>query len=133
MDAPAVAVSADGKHLAASWMDFQLGPGKPDVWWSLGSIENEPLSRVTRGDQRHPALVCDAQGRFWAAWDDSRSGEPEIWIARLAQGAASRRLSDPLLDGPATFPSLASGGGLLAVVYETSAEEVVLRVVTDER
>lgn len=132
MDAPAVAVSADGKQFAASWMDFQLGPGKPDVWWSLGSTRNEPLAGVTEGDQRHPSIVCDAEGRFWAAWDDSRSGEPEVWITQLAQGAVRRRLSDPLLDGPATFPSLASGGGLLAAVYETSEEEVVLRVLTHE-
>ena len=37
MDAPAVAVSNDGKKVAAAWMDMRAGKNDRDVQWTVGS------------------------------------------------------------------------------------------------
>jgi hypothetical protein len=37
MDAPAVAVSNDGKKIAAAWMDMRAGKNDRDVQWTVGA------------------------------------------------------------------------------------------------
>ncbi len=123
-----MAVSADGLNFAASWMDCQLEPGNKDVFWVLNGSDTSLLSRATKGAQGHTALICDQRGVFWAAWEDERSEEPEIWWRRSEKGFASRRLSNLQEDGPASFPALASGGGFVAAVYEAQNRSVILRI-----
>ncbi len=130
MDAPAVAVTADGKKFAASWMDCQLKEGDRDVFWTLGGKKTRALS-IGGGEQGHSSLTCDEKGVFWVAWEERSAGKSEVWYTRSEKGFSSQRLSDMHLDGSASVPLLAYGGGCVAAVYQTGAREVILRVLRD--
>ena len=124
-----MAVSANGKTFAAVWMDFQREEGNRDVFWTLKGKKVRLLGTETRGEQGHPAVVCDGDGAFWAAWEHERAGKFEIWISKLEKGATARRLSQPDKDGSSSFPSLAAAGDRVLAVYETEAKVVILRTI----
>ena len=121
MDAPAVAVSNDGKRMAAAWMDMR--GGNRDVQWTVGSAGKfAPETTVhddTKNTQGHPSLAFDSEGNAWCAWEDSRGGvnDPRIYAAdskskkNIAVSAAG--------EGKCGYPSLAFGGGVLGVAYES--------------
>ncbi|MBI4607145.1 MAG: hypothetical protein HY721_34715 [Planctomycetes bacterium] len=131
MSAPAVAASADGKRLAAAWMDQRSRGGELDVYWALtqgGAFRSdERLQADGRGAQNHPALAADASGVVWAAWEDmpdkSRGQRQSIAVRSSAGGEAGkeRRLSEEP-EGKASYPSIAGAGGIVAVVYEAEKE-----------
>jgi hypothetical protein len=125
MDAPAVAVSSDGKKIVAAWMDTRAGGNDRDVQWTVGSggkfAPESPASDDTRGLQSHPSLVFDAEGTAWCAWEDSRGGPNDQRL--YAADWKSRKnvaVSDPS-EGPCGFPSLACAGGAVAVAYEAGS------------
>ena len=133
MDAPAVAVTADGKTFATSWMDCQNQKGNRDVFWRISGQGSRPLTIDTLGIQGHTALADDDRGVFWVAWEDHRSGTSEIWTTHSGKGARGTLLSEKDKDGGSTFPALAAGGGGLAgVVYESDEAGVIFRVLRDE-
>src|SRR5882672_9032791 len=90
MDAPAVAVSRDGKKLAAAWMDMRNGANDRQVYWTLasgGAFRKEaPLADDPKGLKGHPSLAIDAKGNVHAAWEDNRSPVQRIRY-RSSEGA----------------------------------------------
>ena len=78
MDAPAAAVSRDGKLRAAAWMDIRSGRNDRDVRWTRSTgAAFAPEAAVhddTAGLQGHPALAIGPDGAVWCAWEDARGG-----------------------------------------------------------
>lgn len=128
MDAPAVAVSADGKRIAVAWMDQRTGNNQRDVWWRVakdGKFGAEAaLPEKAEGLQAHPALVVDAKGVVHAAWEDGREGPTRIWYA-TSEKKERVALSE---GGRAGFPALARGKDFVVAVWETGDEKVQCRV-----
>ncbi len=115
MDAPAVAVAADGKKRAAAWMDTRSG-GDKNVYWSEGFTTDAMIHTEAKGRQGHPALVYDERGGLYAAWEDERSGRPQIYLMTPQKPKGNVLASGD--DRNAGYPSLALGGGMVVLVYE---------------
>ena len=120
MSAPAVAVSADGKKFAAAWKDVRTGTAS--VYWavsdSLSFTEDSPIHRRLGVEQNHPSVAFDASGTISVAWEESHPQGQQIWIRSSLASDKGRAISDES-DGWASFPVIASNGGLIGVVYET--------------
>src|SRR5262245_52465148 len=133
MDAPAVAVSNDGKKMAAAWMDMRAGKNDRDVQWTVGAAgkfaPETSVADVTTGTQGHPSLAFDKDGIAWCAWEDSRSGPNNQRIyAAESKTRKNVQISEDG-EGKCGYPTLASGGGVLGVVYEAGGG-VSFRVVS---
>jgi hypothetical protein len=123
MDAPAVAVSNDGKKTAAAWMDMRAGRNDRDVQWTIGAAGSfapeTSAADVTTGTQGHPSLAFDKDGVAWCAWEDSRNGPNTL---RIYAADSKTRKNVPISEdgeGKCGYPSLATGGGVLGVAYES--------------
>ena len=125
MDAPAVAVSNDGRKFAAAWMDMRSGKNDRDVQWTVGAEGKFPMETnvhdVTTGTQGHPSLAFDKEGVAWCAWEDSRNGPNSVRIY-VADWKTRKnvQLSDDA-EGKCGYPVLALAGTLLGVCYESPA------------
>jgi hypothetical protein len=112
MDAPAVAVSDDGKKFAVGWMG---SPDKDrDAFWSMSGAADVRLPDDAKGVQGHPSMGVDASGIFHVVWEDARSGKTSIYMTCSAPGAKNERLAED-----ASYPSL-SAGKFVGVVWEHS-------------
>ena len=124
MSAPAVAVSRDGKVLAAAWMDE--ASGERDARLSVareGSFGTpETLGEDRSGRQDHPAVVFGEDGALWAAWEDGNRGKCRILYRRLLPEGGKVEEGSSKEDGSAEFPALAAGKGLVVLVYEASKD-----------
>jgi hypothetical protein len=133
MDAPAVAVSNDGKTIAAAWMDMRAGANNRDVQWTVGSggkfsVET-PVHDQGQGMQGHPSLAVDKDGLVWCAWEDARGG-PNAQRIYAAESKSRRNVPvSAESEGKAAFPSLAAGAGIVAVAYE-SGPNVAVRLLS---
>lgn len=116
MSAPAVAVSNKHKKVVVAWKDVRKG--EPNIYWSVSdkhSFTNENLVHDTlQGIQDHPSVTIDATGKAWIAWEDARDDKNTI-RARCEGGSETVVSAGP----NATFPVVASGAGIVAVVYES--------------
>ncbi len=141
MSAPAVAVSKDGKTFAAAWMDQRTGKEQRDAYWSVAEggdfREESPLHEEREGIQDHPSVAFDEEGTAWAAWEDGRAGRKQVRVrsasASSSASFAEKEISTPE-EGAAGFPVLASGGGLVGVVYEANKDgetSAVFRLIQD--
>ena len=114
MDAPAVAVSADGKTISVGWMDQRRGRTERDVWWRTvkrGRPGRElPLADDQGGTQGHVALLVDRKGVTHGVW----SSDGKI-LYRTSKDAKSRVISS---EREATQPCLATDGKSIFVAYE---------------
>ena len=123
MDAPAVAVSRDGKKIAAAWMDQRAGGNNRRVFWTMtsgGTFGKEtPLAEIAKGIQGHPSIAIDSTGAFHAAWEDFRSDAQRIYY-RTGDGKDVPLSPDK---GKASFPSLACGKGV-GVAFEYGGDAV---------
>ena len=123
MDAPAVAVSNDGKKVAAAWMDMRAG--NRDVQWTVGSAGKFAPETTVHDDaknvQGHPSLAFDAEGTAWCAWEDTRSGPNEQRIYAADSNSKKNVAVSMPAEGKCGYPTLAAGGGVLGVVYESGA------------
>ena len=133
MDAPAVAVSRDGRTLAAAWMDMRSGRNDRDVHWTIATGGRFPREATvhddTSGLQGHPSLAVDAEGAVWCAWEDGRGG-PDVQRIYVADSRTKKNAAvSGASEGRCAFPSLAAGGGLVGVAYE-SRGGVVFRVLS---
>lgn len=120
MDAPAVAVTSDGKKIAVAWMDTRAG--NRDVQWTVGTggrfAPETTVHDDTRNVQGHPSVVFDAEGTAWCAWEDARQG-PNAQRIYAANSKTRRNIAvSGDSEGKAGYPSLASGGRAVAVAYE---------------
>ncbi len=123
MDAPAVAVSNDGKKIAAAWMDMRAG--NRDVQWTVGSAGKfAPEATVhddTKNAQGHPSLAFDAEGSAWCAWEDTRSGPNDQRIYAADSKTKKNVAVSAPAEGKCGYPALAAGGGVLGVSYESGS------------
>lgn len=131
MDAPAVAVSNDGKRIAAAWMDMRAG--NRDVQWTVGTAGRFAPEATVHDDaknvQGHPSLAFDAEGTAWCAWEDTRSGPNDQRIYAADSKTRKNVAVSAPSEGKCGYPTLAAGGGLLGVAYE-SGSGVSFRVVS---
>lgn len=125
MSAPAVAVSLDGKKMGVAWMDERATKGDPDVYWvvTYGSkfARDSLLDDVTDGSQNHPSLAVDGGGKFWAAWEDRRSGKQLVYARSSLSDTKDEKVSSEA-EGKASFPSIHAAGKLVGVAYEASKD-----------
>ena len=123
MSAPAVAVSADGKKFAAAWKDVRTGTNS--VYWSISDsptfTKDSPVHSKFGVEQNHPSIAFDSSETIWVAWEESQLKSQKIWIRSSVDADKGRALSDEN-DGWASFPTVASNGGIVGVVYETEKD-----------
>lgn len=123
MDAPAVAVSRDGKKVALAWMDQRAGGNNRRVFWTMtsgGTFGKEtPLAEIVKGIQGHPSIAIDATGALHAAWEDFRSDAQRIHY-RTGDG---KDVAISPGKGKASFPSLACGK-VVGVAFEYGGDAV---------
>lgn len=119
MDAPAVAVSRDGK-IAAAWMDMRGGTTNRDVQWSFQGGAESTVHDDAAGAQGHPSLVW-AEGKFWCAWEDGRSG-PNSRRIYAADSVSKKNVAlSEEGEGKCAYPALAANGAFVGAVYESPA------------
>lgn len=111
MDAPAVAVSADGKKMACGWMDMRNRANDRDVWWVLpGKKAEAALSETTDGNQGNVSLALDGDGTVYAAWHS----EGKVVVC------TSKNPKNDIIstENNSNFPSVGIRGSVKVVVYE---------------
>ena len=115
MDAPAIAVSGDGKKFAVSWMDMRSGKNDRKVFWSQsanGAFPPEtPLAFDVAKSAGHPSIEIDSTGVLHAAWEEEAGRAPHIFTTTSAKDAK------PVDIGAGKFPSLAAGK-TVGIAYE---------------
>lgn len=128
-EAPAAAFSPDGKTFGVAWMDRRDVERDADVFWSFGPPGK--LSQDTdclddrRYNQRRPSLAIDGDGVVWCAWEDGRLSTLRVFYTHhktdfnIALGDAK--------EGPGSWPSIAAGGGKVAIAYQL-AKDVGFRI-----
>ena len=122
MDAPAVAVSRDGKTLAAAWMDLRSGKNDRQVYWTFTAgptfPKETPLADDPEGHKGHPSLAIDEKGVVHAAWEDVRSETQRI---RYRSSEAGKDIALSPESTKASFPSLACGK-VVGVAFELAGD-----------
>jgi len=110
MDAPAVAVSGDGKKVAIAWMDMRSGRNDRSVFWTISTgaaFSPEVSAADDAADiQSHPSLCIDSAGEVHIAFEDLRGGK-QIRHRTSAKGSKDEVVTKG--EGECTFPSLACG------------------------
>jgi hypothetical protein len=119
-EAPAVASSADGKVLAAAWMDRRDLEHDANIYWSFGPPGKFGRDTDCHDDrryiQRRPALAIDADGVIWCAWEDARLSTQRVFFTH-SKTESNIPLGDAK-EGGGSSPSLASNGGKVAIAYQ---------------
>lgn len=122
-EAPALAVSADGKILAAAWVDLRLAADDRNIFWTFGEPAKLPLESPVHEDRRyyqgHPSLALDAAGTAWCCWEDSREGAQRVFFASSSYKGNFR--VGPRTEEKGAFPCVAAAGKRVAVAYENGA------------
>jgi hypothetical protein len=121
MDAPAVAVSRDGKKIATAWMDLRAGGNNRRIYWGIlpGAESERPLAEIPKGIQGHPSIAMDAAGAVHFAWEDFRGDIQRIHYRRSNGNEVAISPSDV----KAGFPSLACGKKV-GVAFELGSDVV---------
>jgi hypothetical protein len=119
-DPPAAAFSADGKLLAAAWMERRDVERDADIFWAFGPPGKFGPDTCCQDDrrfqQRRPTLAVDVDGCVWCAWEDSRLSTLRVFYTH-----SKTDVNIPIGDakeGGGSSPSLASGGGKVAIAYQ---------------
>jgi hypothetical protein len=129
--APAAAARPDGGYVVV-WADG--GPGDLDIYARLFDRNGNPSGLPFRVNsdtasslQRVSSLDLFADGRVLVAWEDERSGRPDIYSAILApDGApagANRRLNDDAAGVTSQYYAAASAGRSRALVTWTDGRD----------
>lgn len=129
LEGPALAVTPDGKTLAAAWMDLRSLEKDPNIYWSFGAPGK--LSRDTdphddrRYNQSRPTIAVEPDGTVWSAWEDGRLSTSRVFFATTKEGANVPVGTDK--EGGCFAPSLAAGGGKVGIAYQ-SGDNVAFRL-----
>jgi len=130
-DAPAATITSDGKLLALAWMERRDVERDADIFWTYGApgkLKPETSCHDDRRyQQRRPTLAIDPDGTVWCAWEDSRLTLQRVFFT-WTKTEFNIPFDDPK-DVPSSWPSLASGGGKVAIVYQLG-KDVVFRVLS---
>jgi hypothetical protein len=130
-DAPAAALTPDGKFLAFAWMERRDVERDADVFWTYGTPGKLRPDTCCHDDrryqQRRPTLAIDPDGTVWCAWEDGRLSTQRVFFAST-RDPANIPLGDAK-EGGGSAPSLASGGGKVGIAYQ-SGDNVAFRQLT---
>lgn len=127
MDAPALAVSRDGKRWACAWMDRRAQQDR--VWLRFGgegAADRDEQISPAEVRQNHPQIALDGKGALWAVWEEGSAGRTRI--AGRRAGAKTPETLGEEAEGAATHPVIATlpdGGAVVA--YEVKGDIVVRR------
>lgn len=126
MSAPAVAVSPDGKRIAAAWMDERTRKDDRRVYWSAAEsmklTEDAPVDPSSKVRQDHPSITMDGSGAVWIAWEQGEQGKERVWARSATKDSKPAQASDDA-HGSALFPSIAANGGVIGVAYEAGEDD----------
>ncbi|MGE0080983.1 MAG: hypothetical protein AB7U81_06775 [Thiohalomonadaceae bacterium] len=102
-----VALAGNGGALAAVWMDKRDFQGGYDTYGAvLGSDcrfgPNEKVQDMfgENTPQWHPAVAVTADGTTVAVWDDTRDGNPDLWLSERRDDGWSDDLAVTPAHGP---------------------------------
>lgn len=114
-------IVGDGQAMYAVWADDGLG--EYHVWMAAGSAGGERWERALEldhgaGPATAPAVAASG-GDLAVAWEDARSGTPEVWFAHgdIAVFSIPARISAP---GAASAPVLCADGAAIHAVWAGS-------------
>ncbi len=126
---PVLAGSADGKTVAAAWMDRRDLERDANIYWAFGPPGKFARDTDPHDDrrfiQRRPTLAVEPDGTVWCAWEDGRLSSQRVFFTN-SKDPKNVPLGDAKEGGMAA-PSLASGGGKIGVAYQ-SGETVGFRL-----
>ncbi len=104
-----------------AWMDKRTDGKNADLYWAVTSgFEVQADSRandVSEGQQDHPQVAFSPDSKTaYVVWEDNRSGRWQVF--GTSTGMKGKNV---LLSGAkkGAYPSIATGGDVVAVVYET--------------
>ena len=128
-NAPALAISADGARFAVAWMDQRVPKDPGNVYWTVGPRRRLPEESVTHDVrsryQGRPAVAFGRDGTAWCVWEDGRDSTQHLY-ALCSKSRKNVRVTEED-ETPVAFPALASGGGGVALAYESDGS-VALRL-----
>jgi len=128
-EAPALAITADAKTLAAAWMDRRDLERDANIYWAFGPPGKFCRDTDPHDDrrfiQRRPTLAVEPDGTVWCAWEDGRLSTQRVFFAST-KAPANVPLGDEK-EGGGFSPCLAAGGGKVGIVYQ-SGENVAFRL-----
>lgn len=100
---------ADGLHPVAArdfggrvWVAWEVprANGSHGFDVEIAFLDQGRLSRPARiessGSDRRPALAAAPDGSVWVAWDSTRSGNFDVWLARARAGSGAPSIDQPL-------------------------------------
>jgi hypothetical protein len=118
MDAPAVAVSNDGRKVAIAWMDMRSGRNDRSVFWTISTgaafAPETSVADDAADIQAHPSACVDAAGEVHVVFEDMKGGK-NIRHRSSAKGAKDVAITSG--EGECSFPTIACGK-VMGVVYE---------------
>lgn len=114
---PTMGVNAHGV-VAVAWSDARNE--KDDIYITVSRDQGRTFSKNRRVNDdpdapahSHPAVAVDQSGTVFAAWEDFRRGNSDIYIARSDDGGKTfgpnRRVNDDEGEAPQISPSLVTG------------------------
>jgi hypothetical protein len=128
-EGPALAAAADGKQLAAAWMDRRDLERDANIYWAFGPPGKFARDTDPHDDrryiQRRPTLAIDADGVVWCAWEDGRVSPQRVFFTN-SKDPANIPLGDVKEMG-SSAPALSFGGGKVAIAYQ-SGENIGFRI-----
>jgi hypothetical protein len=126
---PALAGAADGKTIAAAWMDRRDLERDANIYWAFGPPGKFARDTDPHDDrrfiQRRPTLAVEPDGTVWCGWEDGRLSSQRVFFTN-SKDPANVPLGDAK-EGGAAAPCMAAGGGKIAIAYQ-SGETVGFRV-----
>jgi hypothetical protein len=114
---PTLAVGPKGV-VAVAWSDARNE--KDDIYMTVSRDQGRTFSANRRVNDdpetpahSHPSVAVDGQGTIYAAWEDYRNDNSDIYLAKSLDGGATftpnRKVNDDTGSAPQISPSLALG------------------------
>lgn len=106
-------------------------PGRPGVYYTWSSDSGASFANpvAVAVDEFYPPasvdIATESDGTSWIAWDDRRTKDRKVWLAR-AQNGEVETLEEPL--GPGVTPAIDSDGSMTALTWsDAKGLHVVVR------
>ena len=114
---------------APAWMDRRDLERDANIYWAFGPPGKFARDTDPHDDrrfiQRRPTLAVEPDGTVWCAWEDGRLSSQRVFFTH-SKDPKNVPLGDAKEGGMAA-PSLAAGGGKVAIAYQ-SGDSVGYRI-----